>query len=199
MSRLLRLALVLLGLVSACSDAEPRTQITFRIDASTMLVDRIAKLTVTVSGAKSTSRDFQANELTWPVDIVVYPATNNRGSYSVTLDAIAYDGSGQMIAHTEGRQSFAPKMNVMTNLSLDSGGPVPDAGTGIDAGMNADAGTDAASADSGRDTGSGSDAGGGQTHEDAQINPPNCATLGSNIVCDDGNGCNGTEACDPNN
>jgi cysteine-rich repeat protein len=199
--------LALFWLLSACSDPDPRTQITFVLDAAEPLRAQIASLSVSVQSDRWSDGDtFSGNELTWPVDFVVLPKGSNDASRSVTFSATAFDASRRQIARWELARRFVPRKHVSQPIPVMAVDQLPgDAGSGAaDAGLDGGAARDAAGGpDAQHPTedaqGPSADGAPGPGLEDASSGAANCRTAGTTIRCDDGNGCNGTERCEPAN
>lgn len=188
----------------ACSDPEPRTKITFRLEASPALQDAIARLDVQVTSERTTSsRSFPSDQLNWAVEIVVVPEGDNRATHTVNLVAVAVDGSGRQLAEWRSSKAFAPREQLSENIAaaMADGPPSDGFDAGVDGGSplpRADAGTqDAAPVlDASEEPDAASDA---ATDSDTGARIVNCATPNSGLQCNDDNACNGTEFCDPAN
>lgn len=194
------LLLALFACFAACADPDPRTQITFALEAPAELIARVASLSVVVTSETGEDMErYQRSELEFPVEIVVIPRGANRTTREVRLVAVASDDAQREIARWERSERFLARENlsrrVAAMLLTPSAGP-PDAGDPGDT----DAGLDATTPDGGRDAEATSDEAAtpdAQPRADASSGTESCATAGTTIRCDDGNRCNGMETCEP--
>jgi cysteine-rich repeat protein len=189
----LRLALCTLVLsMFACSSEVTRTQITFRLAASTGFARRIESLKVVVRNNGDQTATFGKAELNFPVEIVVLPEAGNRSTDEITLLVTAFGAGGTVISDQRSSARFEPERVVTQTVALDTDAVTEeDAGPTRDASVPANDAGDAPSKDAGTEP----------TPTDAgpDVPPPvkNCATPGSGIDCDDKNPCNGKEGCNP--